>query len=86
MDAQVSSTDPQWGDPFSHQNFRVPSSWQPRGPPVLESFILSNYVAANKLPVLPKRKPNLTSSEKEALKYLSQNRAIIIKPADKGSG
>ena len=51
MDAQVSSTDPQRGDHFSHRNFRVPSSWQS----VLESFILSNYVAANKFPVLPKR-------------------------------
>ena len=38
------------------------------------------------MPVLPKCKPNLTSSEKEALKNLSQNRAIIIKPANKGSG
>ena len=86
MDAQASSIDPQRGDPFSHRNFRVPSSWQPRGPPVLESFILSNYVAANKLPVLYKRKANLTLPEKEALKNLSQNRTIIIKPADKGSG
>ena len=86
MDAQLSSTDPQGGDPFSHQNFRVPSSWQPRGPPVLESFILSNYVAANKLQILPKHKPNRTPSEKKGIKNLSQNRAIIIKPADKGSG
>ena len=72
--------------PFSHQNFQVPSLWQPRGPAVLDSFIFSNNVAVNKLPVLPKCKPNLTLSEKKAFKNLSQNMVIIIKPANKGWG
>ena len=78
---------PEEGQPFSHRKFRPPSSWQPRGPPFLESFIISNLTAANKLPAtLHKHKSNLSQAEKEALSKLASNRNIIIKPADKGSG
>ena len=72
---------------FEHKNFRLRSTWQPpRGPPTLEHFIAQNTMKANQLPSLRTKSNNLTKDERDAIKSLSNNRHIIIKPADKGSG
>ena len=72
---------------FEHKNFRRPSSWQPpRGPPTLEHFIAHTTMKANQLPSLRTKQKNLTRDKREAILSLSNNRHIIIKPADKGLG
>ena len=71
-------------EPFQHQKFKNPSAWVP--PPVapLEFFISKNCLdLANCNLPRPGRK-NITPEESRALKELTRNRHIIIKPADKG--
>ena len=70
----------------SHQKFRPISTFNPRGPTCLETFITNNYEATSKLPSVKHRRQNLSIEEKQAIKNLSSNRAIVIKLADKGSG
>ena len=84
-ETDIEFTPPREG--FEHKNFRRPSSWQPpRGPPTLEHFIAHNTMKANQLPSLRTTHKNLTRDEREAILSLSNNRHIIVKPADKGSG
>ena len=75
-------------EPFSHHKFKNPSTYNPRGPPALECFILSNHVHALQLPApnTPRTKSNVTKDEQSALRSLANNRNIVIKPADKGGG
>ena len=71
-------------EPFQHQTFKNPSAWTP--PPVapLEFFITKNSLdlAECKLPRVGRQ--NIPHSESRAIKELSNNRNIVIKPADKG--
>ena len=84
-ETDIEFTPPREG--FEHKNFRRPSSWQPpRGPPTPEHFKAHNTMKANQLPSLRTKQKNLTRDEREAILSLSNNRHIIIKPADKGSG
>ena len=74
-------------EPFYHPKFKGPSTYNPRGPPALECFILSNHVHAIQLSWFHKQhKSNLNTAEQTALTKLSKNRKIVIKPADKGGG
>ena len=69
---------------FSHQKFREPSKWKP--PPVtsLELFIRQNEMdlLTHKVPQI--KFHNLPREEQLAIKSLSNNKSIVIKPADKG--
>ena len=73
---------------FDHQNFRPPSNWVPteHPPASLASFMTANTAALNDLPILRSKFKNLAFEERQALHDLSNNRNIVIKPADKGSG
>jgi len=74
-------------DPFKHQKFRLKSNWRaPPGPVNLEAMIACNDLQFNTRPEFkPQRRKNLTLKERLALKELTENKTIIIKPADKGS-
>ena len=74
-------------DPFKHQKFRLKSTWRaPPGPVYLEAMIACNDLQFNTRPEFkPQRRKNLTLNERLALKELTENKTIIIKPADKGS-
>ena len=71
-------------DGFSHTKFREPSKWKP--PPVtsLELFIRQNEMDLLSHGIPPTKFHNLSKGEKLAIKTLSSNKNIIIKPADKG--
>ena len=86
-DDSESHLNPVDDEPFHHTKFKGPSTYNPRGPPALECFILSNHVHAIQLPGFHKvHKSNLSTAEQTALTQLSKNRMIVIKPADKGGG
>ena len=70
--------------PFQHQKFKNPSAWVP--PPIapLEFFISKNCLDLATCNLPRSGKKNITPEESRALRELSNNRSIIIKPADKG--
>ena len=85
MSNHLDTTNLDEGGPFSHQKFKNPSKWSPKGPIQLESMITFNTNAlSNIIPRAP-RQQNLTKEEKRAFTDLANNKDIVIKPADKGS-
>jgi len=72
-------------EPFSHQKFKNPSSWNPAGPANLEAMIISNEHSLNGYTPHSPVGHNLSVQEKEALTILKNNTNIVIKKADKGS-
>ena len=74
-------------EPFKHQKFKLKSTWKaPPGPTNLEAMIACNELEFNTRPEYkPSRRDNLSREERLALKELTENTNIIIKPADKGS-
>jgi hypothetical protein len=74
-------------EPFFHRKFKKPAKGRgPPGPPNLEAMILTNErdLSNRNEGSLPRRK-NLTPGERQALKDLTNNVNIIVKPADKGN-
>ena len=73
--------------PFKNQKFKLKSTWRaPPGPINLEAMIACNELQFNTRPEFkPSKKDNLSPKERLALKELTENTNIIIKPADKGS-
>ena len=71
---------------FESPKFKKQSRYNPPGPPALEAMILTNEIALNNRPE-PKHPhhTNISRGERLAIKNLTSNRDIIIKPADKGS-
>ena len=71
---------------FESSKFKKKSTFNPPGPPALEAMILTNEIALNKRPE-PKhpKLTNISREERKAIKTLTENPNIIIKPADKGS-
>ena len=69
---------------FGNAKFREPSKWKP--PPVntLEQFIRHNEMDLLKHGIPPTKFHNLTKGENAAIKSLSNNKSIVVKPADKG--
>ena len=68
--------------------FRKKSSWQaPKNSwsPYVEVFLSQLWDDISNIKAQGSNYPNLTKSEREALKNLSEDKSIIIKPADKGS-
>lgn len=84
QEAELKERDP--SDGFSHKKFRPPSTFNPRGSNGLETFITNNYEAVSKLPTIRHKRWNISLQEKQAIKDLANNKSIVIKPADKGSG
>ena len=74
------------GEPFQHRKFRNPSTFKPPGPPNLEAFIAVNEINLSYCQTRAPHKQNLSIAEKQALKELQNNKQIVIKAADKGSG
>ena len=70
---------------FDHPNFRNKSKWSPKGPPSLESFIITNETRFINCSPFRRPRDNLGKSERQALKELKMMHHITIKPADKGS-
>ena len=72
---------------FSHHKFKKPSTWRgPIGPATLEAYIASNEMDYNLRPsYTPPQRQNISPGERKALRSLTQDRSIVIKPADKGS-
>ena len=72
-------------DEFSHPKFKLPSKFNPTGPPTLEAFITLNEHDFNYRQVQGgSLQPNLTQGEQFALKQLKQMKDIVLKAADKG--
>lgn len=70
--------------PFKQTEFKLKSTWNPLGPKVLEDFIFLNEECLRKHKVFAPKHKNLTWDEYKAIKELSANTDIVIKPADKG--
>ncbi len=70
---------------FEHRKFKNPSTFNPKGPPTLEAFIIQNESSLAGIQCKSPHIRNITREEKDALTELSSNRQIIIKKADKGS-
>ena len=71
--------------PFAHRNFKVPSNYNPVGPPCLEAMIISNERDFNNRGNFPHLSMNISPNERKAIRELRDNQTIVIKPADKGS-
>ena len=73
--------------PFKHRKFKVKSTWRgPTGPPTLEAMITVNEQDYNSRPVfVDNKRSNVSPLERQAIKELTNNPKIIIKPADKGA-
>ena len=71
--------------PFAHRKFKVPSTYNPIGPPCLEAMIISNERDFNRRGKFPQLSMNISPKERVAIRELRDNQKIIIKPADKGS-
>ncbi len=70
---------------FGHRNFKNPSTFNPKGPPTLEAFVIQNESSLASIKCRSPHTNNISREEKGALTELSQNRHITIKKADKGS-
>ena len=70
--------------PFKHPQFKNPSPWVP--PPVtsLEGYIAQNNSDLIKCKINTPRRQNISPNERKAIKELSSDSNIIVKPADKG--
>ncbi len=77
--------DPESYNGFEHRNFKNPSTFNPKGPPALEAFILQNESSLARIQCKSPKSSNITREEKNALTELISNRQITIKKADKGS-
>ena len=73
--------------PFEHRKFKVPSAGKgPPGPPNLEVMISINELEFNSRPPYTKNyRDNLSPKERRALKELSSQNDVILRPADKGA-
>jgi len=71
---------------FESHKFRPKSTYNPVGPPAMEAMILTNEIGLNNRPepIHPKL-TNISREERRAINILSNNKSIVIKPADKGS-
>ena len=72
--------------PFEHPNLKLKSKFNPTLPPLLEFVRQSVLSDLQNFSPKPSRSKNLTHDQFLAIKSLSQNHNIVIKPADKGSG
>ncbi len=72
---------------FKHPDFKEPSTWEPtKNPPeALTAMIMANELELSLVKTRNPHPQNLTRGERSALRNLTKNRDIIIKPADKGS-
>ena len=74
-----------YGNVTSFLKLRQKSKWKPpSGSPNLETFANMNDMTLGKSYFPRIKKQNITNAEREALKSLSKNPNITIKPADKG--
>jgi hypothetical protein len=73
-------------DTFRNQKFKLKAFGAgPQGPQNLEAMILANELEFNKRPVYtPTKYRNLSQGEFQALKTLTHNKYIVVKPVDKG--
>ena len=80
----IPSIDPNPDDAFKNPKFKEASKWKP--PPIvnLEIFCRQNEVDLLSHKVPKNNYHNLTRSENVAIRSLSSNKHIVIKPADKG--
>ncbi len=88
LDSQATEED--WHDAsvaFKHPKFKRPSTFDPdANSPTLGSFIDANQYDLAQSQCRAPHVQNLTKEEKSAIRQLSSNHDIVIKPADKGSG
>ena len=73
---------------LKHLHFGKKSTWQaPKDSwsPFVEVFLSQLWDDISKIEAQGSNYPNLTKSERAALKTLSEDKSIVIKPADKGS-
>ena len=77
--------DPEAYTGFEHRNFKNPSTFNPKGPPTLEAFILQNESSLARIQCRSPKSSNITRDENDAMTELISNRHITIKKADKGS-
>ena len=74
-----------YGNVTSFLKLRQKSKWKPpSGSPNLETFANMNDMSLGKSYFHKIKKQNITNAEREALKSLSKDGNITIKPADKG--
>ncbi len=70
---------------FGHRLFKNKSTFNPKGPPTLEAFIIQNETSLARIKCRSPKTNNITREEKCALTELISNKQIVIKKADKGS-
>ncbi len=70
---------------FEHRLFKNKSTFNPKGPPTLEAFIIQNETSLARIKCRSPKINNITREEKHALTELTSNKQIVIKKADKGS-
>lgn len=73
---------------FSHKPFTNPSAWEPNNTEMctaIQTLIKQDLEFFKTFRPRPPGKCNLSKQQLEAIKKLSKNQDIIIKPADKGS-
>ena len=74
-----------FADTAKLRKIKDPSNWRaPTGSPALETFINLNEITLGKTSDQKIKKQNITKAEREAIKNLSKDNSITIKPADKG--
>ena len=70
---------------FEHPKFKLLSTFNPTGPPNLETFITLNEFDFNNRPIFRQSGfSNLTKGEQTALQQLINRKDLIFKNADKG--
>ena len=72
-------------EPFKHRKFKLKSTGRgPAAPNTVELMVKSNEIDLLKNHTFNMKQQNISPKEREAMKELSRNTDIIIKPADKG--
>ena len=75
---------PRPDEPFHHRKFKLPSAWVPPPNASLEFFISKNNLDLAKCKPNKPGRSNISKDEQKALRELTNNSSIVIKPADKG--